>query len=209
MENQPESGYLFISTKTLAVNVYDVYYNKHIGNVEQTVELCNLLRSCEDNDVVRIYFNNYGGSMDSAIQIIHAIDDCGGKVIGIADGPVISAASLIFFACDQYEFKTYSYFMFHDPLLCIAGSFSNNEKDLEFAKLMKNKIYTKLYGSYLTTEELRNLKHSGINLYIEGEEMERRIEKLQIKFDDDIANDNLSAIVDTETKSSSETEIVE
>lgn len=129
-----------------------------IGNVEEYCDLLDILDGAEQGDVVHLYINSIGGSVSTAISILHAMQRTQAAVVCHGDGEVTSAASLIFFAGDQLVIYPYTFGLLHDG--SYATDFQQTHKHLEYAKAMNNlikRMCRDIYQPYFNEAEVEEI----------------------------------------------------
>ena len=161
------------------VNVDIHYYiSGPIGDAEKYIDLIDLLYSRRDGDVVYIHLNTPGGSLDTTIQILNAIEACKGTVVTIADGSVASAGTLILLSGRNIVVNPFSYIMFHDGTERMGGKLNENLKQAQFVYKFAKQLFNDVYSPFLTRKEIEDVA-SGKDLWFTSEEMINRLKKLE------------------------------
>lgn len=156
---------------------YHFYINEPISDPDDYVELIDCLYQSRPSDSIYIHLNSPGGNLDITMQIINAINQCEASVIGIADGQVASAASLILFSCPNIAIQDFSYVMLHDGSEGAFGKSNENLKQAQFTARLLKKIAHKTYEPFFTEEEVDSVL-DGKDLWLSSEEVKERIQKL-------------------------------
>ena len=128
----------------------------------------------EEQDVINLYINTGGGSLESTISIVHAMLRSNAQIICHADGQIASAGTLIFFAGSSFVVYPFAHAMFHDGSTIIGGEFSENLKAAEATSGLIKKICMELYCPYFTKKEVKNILN-GKDMYLTSEELHDRI----------------------------------
>jgi ATP-dependent protease ClpP protease subunit len=152
------------------------YIHGQIEGSEDYVELLHTLYNATDRDIIILHLNTPGGYLDTAVEIIHAIAQCEGHVVGSADGLVASAGSLIFFACHQFILGEFCEVMLHDGSGGSYGKFNENLKSAEFTSKRLSHIYHTVYGRFLDEETVQGVL-DGKDLYLTATDVEKLIDK--------------------------------
>lgn len=147
-----------------------------VGDADYS-QLLRDLRECSPNDVIMLHINTLGGSLDTSIEIINAIQQSQATVVGISEGAVLSAGSLIFFACHAFIIQPMSYFMLHDGSSGVIGKMNENLKSAEFSANHLRSIYYKVYSKFFTDEEINKVLE-GSDIYLLAEEAEERVKRV-------------------------------
>ena len=152
------------------------YIHGQIEGSEDYVELLHTLYNATDRDIIILHLNTPGGYLVTAVEIIHAIAQCEGHVVGSADGLVASAGSLIFFACHQFILGEFCEVMLHDGSGGSYGKFNENLKSAEFTSKRLSHIYHTVYGRFLEKDVVQGVL-DGKDLYLTATDVEKLIDK--------------------------------
>lgn len=153
------------------------YINDGIENADDYIDLIDALYQGKPNENVCIHLNTPGGRLDIAMQIINAIKASDANVVGMADGEVASAGSMILFACPNIAIMPYSYVMIHDGGEGNGGKLNENLKRALFSANLIKKIYYDVYIPFFSKEEI-DMVLEGKDMWITAEEVTERINKV-------------------------------
>jgi len=181
---------------------HNFYIYGPIDDLSDYVDMITTLDYASENDIINIYINTPGGSLNTTISIIHAIMRSQANVITHADGEVASAGTLIFFAGHLYIVYPYSHFMFHDASNGVAGKVNENMKSIYAASQLIEKIAYDLYCPVFSEEEVDDILE-GRDYYCSAEEMYDRIHAVNEADEngDDSEEEQRVRVVDTKLKS--------
>lgn len=168
----PTAGPVHYYGNVVIPDVFFIY--EEIGEASLYVDMIQTLDYAGPGNEVNIRLCSPGGNLDSAIAIIHAIQRCQAKVIAHADGPLASAATMIFLACDEFMISPYSNFMFHDASEGSLGKVNENLKSTQATHNLIHKLYHDIYEPYFSAEEVEDILN-GKDVYLSSEEMLERI----------------------------------
>jgi len=152
------------------------YINEAIIEADDYVDLIDALYQGQPNQTIYIHLNTPGGNLNIAMQIINAIGASQANVVGLADGEVASAGSLILFACPMIGVQDFCYVMLHDGSEGAFGKINENLKQAQFTSKLLNKICHKVYGPFFTEEEINSVL-DGKDMWLMAEELEERLNK--------------------------------
>lgn len=161
-------------------------YGEVTDDINDYIELIYTLDTSEEHDVINIYINTPGGSLETTISIIHAMYRTKATIITHADGQVASAGTLIFFAGHTYCVYPYSHMMLHDGGSYMGGKFNENLKNAKATVDLITKICYDLYQPAFTVEEIDSIL-SGVDKYCSSDEL---LERLNVESEDDESNIN-------------------
>lgn len=149
---------------------YHFYIHGEIGESDEYVDLLDCLYTATASDVVLLHFNTPGGYLNTAVEIIHAISQCEGTVIGSADGLVASAGSLVFFSCNAFVIGEFCEIMLHDGSGGEYGKINENLKSAKFTSKRLSHIYHTIYGRFFSETEVNDVL-DGKDLYLTSEDV--------------------------------------
>lgn len=153
---------------------YHFYINDVISEPDDYIDMIDALYQGKPTDTIYIHLNTPGGSFDITLQIINAIQTSEATVIGIADGQVASAGSLILFACPNIGIQPMSYVMMHDGSEGAFGKTNENLKQAQFTSKMLSKVTHLVYGPFFSEEEINSIL-DGKDMWLMSEEVEERV----------------------------------
>jgi ATP-dependent protease ClpP protease subunit len=154
---------------------YYVYLSTEIGSSSVYVPIISFFRALSKNDKVTIFVNSPGGQVSTAVQIIHAIQECKAKTKAVIDSECMSMAPLIALSCKEIVVNPFALIMFHDTS---GGVIRDKTNAVMIQQQALNKHYrlilTKLAGKILTDEEITQLLH-GKDFYFTQKEFLKRL----------------------------------
>lgn len=171
--------------RTVSVVAREIHHSiiDVVGDCDYS-ELFKDLREATPNDVIYLHINTQGGMLDAAIEIINGIEECQGMVVGVSEGAVVSAGSLIFFACHGFIVKDMSYFMIHDGSCGVIGKMNENHKAAQFSVGHLRLVYERVYSKFFTPEEIDKVLE-GSDIYLLAAEVQERIEKVSKEMEEE------------------------
>lgn len=154
---------------------YEYYLTGAIGDPEDYLDLCNILRSASPQDEVVIRFNTPGGQVRTGNMIINAINECQGNVIGFIESDCGSMGTYIFLACHTWGVSESAEFFAHT---CSSGSYGKEHETYEqamFLRKQQHKLMRKRYANFLTEQEIEDVI-GGKDVYLDADEIMDRLE---------------------------------
>ena len=133
---------------------YEYYLTGVIGDPEEYLDLCNILRSASSQDEVIIRFNTPGGQVRTGNMIINAINESEATVVGFIESDCGSMGTYIFLACHTWGVSEAAEFFCHT---CSSGSYGKEHETYEqavFLRKQQHKLMRKRYANFLTEEEI-------------------------------------------------------
>lgn len=157
------------------VQAHHFYIHGPIGCSSDYVDLLDCLYTASESDIIYLHLNTPGGSLNTAVEIIHAISQSSATVITCADGQVASAGSLLFFSGNAFLVGEFCEVMVHDGSSGEWGKINENLISAQFTSDRLRRIYHKVYGKFLSHEEVESVLN-GRDLYLTADETEMLIE---------------------------------
>jgi ATP-dependent protease ClpP protease subunit len=156
-------------------SMYNFYiYGEIVSDIGSYVDMITVMDTAEENDVINLYINTGGGSLESTISIVHAMIRSKAQIVCHADGQIASAGTLIFFAGSSFVVYPFAHAMFHDGSTIIGGKFSENLKAAEATSALIKKICMELYRPYFTKKEVKDILN-GKDMYLTSDELNDRL----------------------------------
>ena len=171
---------------------YHFYIHGVVGDSEDYVELLDTLYCASEDDILYMHINTVGGSLDTTVEIIHAMAESKATIITCADGLVASAGSLLFFAGHAFKIGEFCEVMLHDGSGGALGKINENLKSAQFTSARIENIYKKVYGKFFSDEEIVGILE-GRDLYLTAADVEARVDeaikKNQLELEEEHANE--------------------
>lgn len=157
---------------------FHFYINDAISDPDDYTDLIDALYQGQPNHTIYIHLNTPGGDLGITMQIINAIRSSEATVVGIADGQVASAGSLLLFSCPHIGIQPLSYVMLHDGSEGAFGKANENLKQAQFTSKLLSKIAHSVYEPFFSKEEIDNVL-DGKDMWLTSDEVEERIMKVK------------------------------
>lgn len=153
------------------------YFYEDISDPENYCELVHSLDHAADGDLICLHLATDGGSMESAIVILHAIMRTKAHVVGYADGGVASAGTIIFLACHEHVIAPFSHFLFHDGSYGSMGmKFNESLKQANAISELYASLAYSVYGAFFDDIEIERILE-GVDCYLTSTDMTIRIQR--------------------------------
>ena len=163
-----------------SIRTIPIRYNSHVFFLDEDIDepakyrdITQLLITCSPDDVVSIIINSSGGRLDSACQLMEAIEGCQGQVVATVVGAAYSAASMIACVVPECQVTDSAEFMLHTANYGNIGTVPNVKAHTDFTTSQTNKLLEKVYKDFLTPEEMEELKR-GKEFWFSADEARRR-----------------------------------
>jgi len=158
------------------VHVHTYYLSGTIGSSEEYIELFETIRNSSKNDIVRLHINSYGGDLFTAIQFMRVLGETEAQTIASVEGACMSAATMIFLACDGFEVSANSMFMFHNYSGGVVGKGGEMFDQLVHERKWSEKLLKDVYTDFLTTKEFEQIMENK-DIWMDGDEVVKRLKK--------------------------------
>jgi ATP-dependent protease ClpP protease subunit len=156
-------------------NVFDFYLNGNIEGPEKYVEWNHIIRTSQENDVIYLHINCYGGDVMSSVQLMRALSESRAQVVASVEGACMSAATFIFLIADVYEISDHSMFMFHNYSGFSFGKGNEMKEQIIHEEKWAKNLMRKIYAGFLSTEEINEICN-GRDIWMTPDEVGKRLE---------------------------------
>lgn len=156
-------------------SLHEFYINGVIKEPEEYVEVFDTIRHAGENDIVKVYINSYGGDLYTAIQFLRVLSDTQATTIASVEGACMSAATMIFMGCNNYEVTPHSVFMFHNYSGGAFGKGGEMIDQLIHERKWSEKLLADVYNGFLSESEIKAMLDNK-DIWMDGEEVVKRIE---------------------------------
>jgi ATP-dependent protease ClpP protease subunit len=161
-------------------NVHEFYLSGEIESPENYIEWIQTIRHSTQADIIKIYINSGGGSIDTTIQLLRAMTETEATVITSVEGMCASAATMIFLQGDSFEVSEYSTFMFHTYSGGAIGKGGEMWEQLQHEKKWSENLLRNIYKDFLTEREITSLLENK-DIWMDGTEVIKRLKRRNAK----------------------------
>lgn len=162
--------------KEMTSTLYEYYLVGEIGDASEYIELCDVLRSANENDQVVIRINSCGGLLSTANMVINAIYECQAHVHGFIESECASAAIFILLACHSYSLGEEAEMMIHTSSSGYVGKESEQHNYVAHSRKKIHRMMRNRYEGFLTENELSRVL-DGVDLYFDRDDVAERLER--------------------------------
>lgn len=134
------------------------------------------IKNANEGDCVEITINTDGGSLQTALAVIAAIEQSNAEVIADIEGMAASAGSLIALHCHGFKLNPYSTMFIHSESFGSSGKRNEVKTQVEFSLKWVEKIIRDTYKYFLSEQEIE-LVLEGRDMYFDSEEIQERLER--------------------------------
>jgi Protease subunit of ATP-dependent Clp proteases len=173
--------------------------SQSIAETSEYLKLGTTIREMPSNIRIDVYLDGYGGDILGMLYLCNSIKYSKAEIVGHVVGPVYSAHAMLLFSFKEIVIDDDAFLMLHRPAIFDPKKkeyiLTNNDvcddvKGLDRGKSMRdkcilqnnaiNKMYNKFFEEhikkFLTEDELSRYQE-GYDVYINGTDMQKRIEE--------------------------------
>ena len=162
--------------KEMTSTLYEYYLVGEIGDASEYIELCDVLRSANENDQVVIRINSCGGMLSTANMIINAILESNAHVHGVIEAMCASAATFILLACHSYSLGEEAEMMIHTSSSYYGGKEHEQHSYVLHSRKKIHRMMHERYEGLLDIEEIKSVLN-GSDMWLDRDELAERLER--------------------------------
>lgn len=181
---------------------YEFYITGTIEEPSEYIAWFDLIRHADETDIIKIYINSYGGDLFTAIQFMRVLAETKATTIASVEGACMSAATMIFLCCGQYEVTPHSVFMFHNYSGGTIGKGGEMIDQLLHERQWSQNLMKEVYKDFLTEEEIDNMLNNR-DYWMSGTEVVERLNVRASKYLEALEKKSKTSTRATPKKSSS------
>jgi ATP-dependent Clp protease protease subunit len=159
--------------------IYDYYISDDISDASQYSDWFHQIRNAREDDVIMLHINCAGGDLFTTIQFIMALHESPAHLIASVEGMCMSAATLIFLACDEFRISPYSMFMFHNYSGMTTGKGGEMFDAMSHERKWSENLLSKLYAGFLKESEIIALLDNK-DIWMDSDEVIERLQRRQM-----------------------------
>jgi ATP-dependent protease ClpP protease subunit len=175
------------------------FYLYKVEGPEKYTEWFDIIRSCGENDIIKIHINSGGGDLLTTLQLIRALQETAATVVCSVEGQCCSAATLVFLQADMVEVSDHSIFMFHNYSGGTIGKGGEMMDQLKHESIWIEKLFRDVYKDFLTADEIQ-LMLNNKDIWMSGEEVLTRIKKKIEKLNESNKEDSVELVEEKPVK---------
>ena len=153
----------------------DLYLTSEIGPPEEYTDWFQLIRQAGELDTIFIHINSEGGQVNTALQMVDAMEDSNATIVGSVSGACYSAATFIFLACERWEISEHASFLFHNYRSGVIGKGGEMHDQITFERRWSETMIKAFYEGFLTSEEIKSIL-DGKDLWMNRDEVGARFD---------------------------------
>lgn len=158
--------------------IIDFYLINSIEDIKDYIDFLREVENAKPEDTVKIHINNYGGSLDVAMNIYDVLQQSPASIQVSVEGACASAATMIMLAGNEWFIYPHSWVMIHAWSGMEWGKWNELKASHEFSERVTENRFRALYQNFLTPEEIEDCL-KGKDFYFDNEETLVRIQNYQ------------------------------
>lgn len=158
--------------------IIDFYLVNTIQNIQEYLDFLREVSNAKQDDTIVVHINNYGGSLDVAMNIYDALQLSRADVKICVEGMCASAASMVMLAGNEWEVFPHACVMIHAWSGAEIGKWNEIQASFDYSKRVTEEQFRSLYKNFLTDEETEDCL-KGKDFYFDCKEIMARLTKYQ------------------------------
>lgn len=154
--------------------VHPFYISGAILPCEEYTEWFDTIRNAGPDDVILLHINSGGGDLFTAVQFLRVIQESSAQIVGSVEGACMSAATMIFLACDSFQISEHSMFMFHNYSGGTIGKGGEMYQNILHERKWSENLLHSIYEDFLTKAEITSMLDNQ-DIWMGGEEVAKRL----------------------------------
>lgn len=161
----------------IVVRKYTFHLDTELGPPENYRELSTILMNAGPDDEVNLFLNGPGGYLSTCAQLVNLIQNSDALVTAHLMGPIASAHTFIFLACNSWVVYPHSSLMMHS----YSGGVYEKGKEIIKSALATQSFFEELvqevYYPFLTEAEV-DMIIDGKDIHMQAKEVSKRLTPL-------------------------------
>ena len=167
-----------VISKTYVNNEYYLYLHGDIGSPDNFLEHFALYRTATQHDVIFLYVNSNGGSLETGMEYIRHMRECEAPIICILGMEVASMASAIALEATDLIIDDMSTMLVHSFSYGAMGTEYSIYNQATFNKRLNERWMKSHYSNFLDDQQLSDAL-KGVDILLDSDEIKERWEKLK------------------------------
>jgi len=153
-----------------------VRIDEDIREVQYYSNVIERINELTENDELHVVINTGGGSLQSTLAIINAINNCQAEVTGIIEGEASSGGSAIALSCPSLAVSPYATLFIHAASGITGGKMPDHAAMFSFNHKWQSEVLSDIYRGFLTDKELEEM-FNGKDFYFDADGIIERLEQ--------------------------------
>lgn len=163
-------------SETISQNFHRFFLDKRIESPDQYRGLVHTLLSVDEGDLVELMISSEGGCLESAMNIVSAIQESSGTVRAVVTGSCHSSASVIALSCHEVVVLNYVQMLCHTASFGVYGKTPDVVSQVKAEDKFIQKLLKDVYKGFLTPDEIE-LMIRGKEFWFDAEQIRSRLTK--------------------------------
>jgi ATP-dependent protease ClpP protease subunit len=176
MPNFLQENYVGHYAHSIQYTHHRFFIDRGIGDMHEYQDLVQTLISCNEGDAVELVISSYGGTLESALNVVSAIQESNATVRAVITGSCHSAASVIALSCDEVIVLDFANMLCHNGTFGSFGKAPEVSSQVRFLDKYLTDMAHVIYKGFLTEVEINDMI-SGKDFWFNAEEIRERLEK--------------------------------
>jgi ATP-dependent protease ClpP protease subunit len=151
-------------------------FDSSIDSPDEYAEFSDILIGATENDVVNIYFSTGGGDGGTMVQTLNLMAQCKAHIIGHLISEASSAGSFLLLHCDEIFVGEYTEMLCHTVKYGVYGDHPSVQSQVNHTGSLTEKMIRGTYKYFLTEEEIEDVLKNNRQLFLDSDEICRRLE---------------------------------
>lgn len=157
---------------------FRIFVTNVLEHNDEMINAVRVLEEANDHDVVYLYINTPGGSVDSALLLYNALINTKAVTIGRCSGSVSSAGTMIAMGCQQLDIAPFTSFLFHSSSTGFIGKTGEIKNAVDYHTKWNEDLLRGIYGDLFSEEEYNDMIINNKDLIMSADEFNERYDKL-------------------------------
>lgn len=176
---------------------YTINLDRTLTYNDEFQEELYTIRNATEHDLVDILIASNGGSVDVMQCFLSAIESSPATITTHLVGSAASAATFIFLSASNLVVHENATMMLHEMQVVDGGTMSNLKRAVDHIDECNKRMINKYYTHFLTEEEINNLLR-GEEMYLQSEDIMKRLEYRNVKLKEEMEIEQQEAMEQAE-----------
>lgn len=160
--------------QTFTASHIHYYLSTAVGEPDDYIDMIYKISMAGPADTIFFHLNTPGGTLDTGVQLINAIQNTQAKVVMILEGMAHSLGTLLFLCGDEMVVNDHCMMMFHNFNGGIIGKGNEITLELEATNKWFATLAKQIYIPFMTEDEVHRISR-GEDMWMQSPEIRKRL----------------------------------
>jgi len=162
---------------TKQIHRFNIFIDNALHDCQEMRSAVQVLGMAQQDDFVTVHLNTPGGSVDSGLAFLNAMQQCEAPVHITGTGTIASMGAIILSACESFQLEPFSSIMYHSVSFGYASDAVDVVNYAKFTKEQSEQMMAYYCVGILSAQELDGIFNRKDVIWLNAEQFSERFRR--------------------------------